>query len=225
MSNSVISTTYLYNLKIKLLNLSEEKIDFSSDLENELSTIFVMITPYTKTINKIDKDTFETTENYNLLIPEKYSDFDDYCISKEFNTFDEALSEIKQLFDYKIYANKINFTFYLNYTYNLNCNLYNDYLLYLFKKFNGKFSFFGNTTSKLYIPNAELSIESLHIERFNIIVDNISAFHLNNVSLKSCSINGAGKLFKETDQLVFYTTDTSSFDFINLDSPVKIGIA
>lgn len=224
MSNSTVSVSYLYNLKIKLTDSNDNKLDLSSDIDNKLSNIFIMITPYTKTINTVDKETFETIEDYELLIPDEYKDYNNYCISKDFDSFEKILTEIKTIFDYKFYANTINFIFYLNYTYSLNCNIYDDFLLYLFKKFNGNFSFYGNTSSKLYLPNAELSITSLHVERFDIITDNITTFHLNKVDLKNCKINGAGKLFKETDQLVFYTNDTSSFDFINIDSAIKIGI-
>ena len=235
---NVIERFDKWDVRIKLIDVNNEliktPIDEIENIENIIKSLSICITSY-ESVKQIityqnSKDETEIFENIMtepvdkmLHIPYNSSDF---IFFKEYDKIDDFFALFISIFQFKVIKSNIDLEIYITYGMDDKEIIFDsEFLKLIFQTFRGNIFLYGNTKTIWNIPNGEISLSSLNIERGNIGLNRVSIFKIDFFELNHLDIWGLNDIPELPDQLIFYTKNTSFLRNINILNSIRIGIS
>lgn len=232
---SEIQIEDLYNVRIKCIDTDGEILDLKTEesIFTKLKSISICITPYQIKNNVMTYYDYSDNEqrvvvpmsdDIENIIPPLYRS-DDYKFVQDYKEIDEFFKEFKFNLSQQTFQNSVDLELYIDFASDNNYYFDQYFMEFLFKYFTGNIILYGNENTIWELPNGEITIESLTIERGILRLNSINNFRLQSFNLTHLSIMGKNVNFQAPDQIVFYSKDSSNISYCSIDNCVQIGIS
>lgn len=225
-----------WNVRIKSSNNKNQILDSIekiTDLEKHISNLVICITPYkkiTNVINYLDESnkeksiSIDLSEDINSLVRPLYNT-EDFKFVKDYDSLDDFLSYFESLFNFKVMSHKVNLEFYIDYTNDYQITINKSFLKFLFQTFYGDIFLYGNKNTYWDLPEGDIILNSLTIERGNLRLNKINLFRINSFHFSNINIFGLNNIPEVPCQLILYAKNSSVFENINITNSIRIGIS